>query len=79
MEWIERQDTAWTDESRKENGRVSCAVAWPEADGNWMEHTMHMGTNKEVFDAELEAVGQAIRTFAQRNQINRHYAIFSDS
>jgi hypothetical protein len=79
MEWTERQDTAWTDGCRQENGRVGCAVAWQEADGNWTGHTTHMGTNGEVFDAELEAIGQAMRTFTQRNQTNRHYTIFSDS
>jgi hypothetical protein len=79
MEWTEKQDTAWTDGSHQEHGRVGCAVAWQEANGNWTGHTTHMGTNKEVFDAELEAIGQAMRTFAQRNQTNRHYTIFSDS
>jgi ribonuclease HI len=39
----------------------------------------HMGTNKEIFDAELEAIGQAMRRFVQRNQTDRHYTIFSDS
>jgi hypothetical protein len=57
MEWTERQDTAWTDGSRQEDSPVGCAVAWQAVDGNWMGHTMHMSTNKEVFDAELEAIG----------------------
>jgi hypothetical protein len=39
----------------------------------------HMGRNKEVFDAELEAIGQAMQRFAQRNKTDRHYTIFSDS
>jgi ribonuclease HI len=38
-----------------------------------------MGTNKEVFDAELKTIGQAMRRFAQINQTDRHYTIFSDS
>jgi ribonuclease HI len=34
---------------------------------------------EEIFDAELEAIGQAMRRFAQRNKTDRHYTIFSDS
>jgi hypothetical protein len=57
MEWTERQDMAWTDGSRQENGRVGCAIAWQEVEGHWTGLTAHMGTNKEIFDAELEAIG----------------------
>jgi ribonuclease HI len=79
IEWTERQDTASTDGSRQENGQVGCAIAWQEVEGHWTGLTTHIGANKEIFDAELETIGQAIRRFAQRNQTDRHYNIFSDS
>jgi hypothetical protein len=52
---------AWKDGSRQENSQVGCAIAWQEVEGHWTGLTTHMGTNKEIFDAELEAIGQAMR------------------
>ncbi|KAI5785715.1 hypothetical protein FPQ18DRAFT_309156 [Pyronema domesticum] len=51
-EWTDREDTAWTDGSRLEDGRVGCSIAWQEEEG-WVGQTIHLGTNKEVYDAEL--------------------------
>ena len=38
-----------------------------------------MGRNKEVFDAEVFAVWQALRVLEQRNECDREYTIFMDS
>jgi hypothetical protein len=46
------EDTAWTDGSRLDDGRVGCSVVW-EAGGRWDGLSFHLGDNKEVFDAEL--------------------------
>ncbi|KAI5785453.1 hypothetical protein FPQ18DRAFT_309375 [Pyronema domesticum] len=80
-EWTDREDTAWTDESRLDDGRVGCSIVWQEeTEGNgWMGQTIHLGTNKEVYDAERFAIEQAMRRFIQRGQPNRYYMIFSDS
>ena len=39
----------------------------------------HLGNNKEVFDAETCAISKALRTFDQRLESGRRYAIFADS
>ena len=38
-----------------------------------------MGKNKEVFDAEVFAVGQALQVLNRRGEEGREYTIFSDS
>ena len=79
-EWLEeaQKDTVWTDGSRLESGAVGAAVAFKE-EGIWKGQGTYLGKNKEVFDAEVFATGQAIRTFSDRNEENRRYTIFSDS
>lgn len=36
-------------------------------------------TNKEVFDAEIFAIYQAIKAFDEEQESGREYAVFSDS
>ena len=38
-----------------------------------------MGKNKEVFDAELFAIGQALDELNARGERDRDYTVFSDS
>lgn len=61
LEWDETTSlTLWTDGSRLDEGRVGSGVAWKE--GN--EHvgkSYHLGIRKEVFDAELFAVMEAVK------------------
>jgi ribonuclease HI len=79
MPWTDRQDTVWTDGSRLEDGRVGCSMVWEEEEGRWNGQAFHLGTNKEVFDAELYAIFRAMVRFAQRKESHRHYTIFADA
>ena len=47
-----REDTIWTDGSRLDSGKVGAACVW-ETPSGWTGHRFHLGTNKEVFDAEV--------------------------
>ena len=79
-EWPERnqKDTIWTDRSRLENKRVGAAVAFKKED-SWKERGVYLGRNKEVFDAEVFAIGQALEELDRRNERGRTYTVFSDS
>ena len=58
--------------------RTGAAVAWKEGE-SWGGRSFHLGTNKEVFDAEVFAILQATKAFDQRNESNVGYTIFTDS
>ena len=45
----------------------------------WTGHRFHLGTNREVFDAEIFAIYQALCTLDERQENGRMYTIFSDS
>ena len=79
-EWpVESQeDTVWTDGSRLENKRVGAAIAF-RREGSWKEQGVYLGRNKEVFDAELFAIGQALEELNSRGERDKRYTIFSDS
>jgi ribonuclease HI len=47
--------------------------------GHWDGQAFNLGTNKEVFDAELNAIFRAMVRFAQRRESHRHYTIFADA
>ena len=47
--------------------------------GGWTGRRFQLGKNKEVFDAEVFAVWQALRALEQRSERNREYTIFVDS
>ena len=76
-EW-RAQGTIWTDVSRVDDGKVGAACAWQTEDG-WTGRLFHLGNNKEVFDAEIFAIYQALKVFEAREQAGRKYAVFSDS
>ena len=69
--------TIWTDGSRLDSGRVGAACAW-QTDEGWTGRRSHLG-DKEVFDAEVFAIYQALRAFEGRQQSGRKFTIFSDS
>ena len=45
----------------------------------WTGERFHLGRNKEVFDAGLYAIMQAMGVFLKRNGPGKSYTIFSDS
>ena len=53
------------------------ALQWQTSEG-WTGKRFHLGTNKEVFDAEVYAIYQALRIFEERGQSGKKYMIFSD-
>ena len=50
---------------------------WQTEEG-WTGRRFHLGTNKEVFDAEVYAIYQALSIFEERDQSGRKYTVFSD-
>ena len=44
----------------------------------WTGRRFHLGDNKEVFDAEVFAIYQALRIFEARQQSGEEYIVFSD-
>jgi hypothetical protein len=45
----------------------------------WQGQAFHLGTNKEVFDAELYAIFRAMVRFARRRESHREYTVFADA
>lgn len=56
VECPDQQDTSWTHRSQLEDGRVGCAVAWQEDQGDCKAQTIYLGRNKEVYDVESFAI-----------------------
>ena len=79
-EWSDsdQENTIWTDGSRLENGAVGAAVAFREG-GSWKRRGTYLGRNKEVFDAKVFAISQALEILNDREEENVQYTIFSDS
>ena len=71
-------NTLWTDGSRLQCGKVGAACAWTTPQG-WTGQHFHLGSNKEVFDAEVFAIYQSLRVIDQRQETGRNYTIFVDS
>ena len=78
QEWRDLGRTVWTDGSRLEDGRVGAAWAWWQ-EGEWRGDGSFLGTNKEVFDAEVYALLGAIRLLNDREETGADYTVFSDS
>ena len=47
---------------------AECVGRTREDPGGWTERRFHLGTNKEIFDAEVSAVYQALTVIDQRQQ-----------
>jgi ribonuclease HI len=71
----------WTDGSQLPGGHTGAAVVW-QAQGEFQAEEFYLGTNKEVFDAEVYAIYRALH-HAQRLHDSGHtltkVAIFSDA
>ena len=57
---------------------MGAACSWQTRD-EWKGRRSILGSNKEVFDAELFAIYQAMKVLEARDQTRRRYTIFSDS
>ena len=71
-------NTIWTDGSCLDDKRVGTAVVWQPPCG-WTGRRYHLGRNKEVFDAEVFCIYQALRLVDRRQESGRRYTIFVDS
>ena len=72
----------WTDRSKLENGRAGAAVCWKEKGlGLWKEKGVFLGKNKEILDAELWAISNALDIAAKKTPIAKDIPrkIFCDS
>ena len=58
--------------------QAGAACVW-ETPGGWTGHRYHLGSNKEVFDAEVFAVYRALSIIEQRQERGRQYTIIVDS
>ena len=76
-EWRCR-DTVWIDDSRLDSGDVEAACVRKTASG-WTGHRFHLGTNKEVFGADVYAVCCALCVLGRGQEGGRQYTILPDS
>jgi ribonuclease HI len=70
----------WTDGSRKEDEWVGCAVVWQEG-GRWNKRRVHLGRQKEAFDADMNAMSEAViieDDFCEKNEVTK-VTVFMDS
>ena len=72
------RDTTWTDGFRLDSGKVGAICAWRTRE-DWAGRRFHLGNSKEVFDAKVSAIYQALRIFRVRQESDRKYTVFSDS
>jgi ribonuclease HI len=79
LAWTDLEDTAWTDGSRLEDGRVGCSVVWKEEGRRWRSKAFYLGRNKEVFDAELRAIYEAVFRSSSGVTPGRRYTVFADA
>jgi len=70
----------WTDGSRKVDEWVGCAVVWKE-EGRWNKRRVHLGRQKEAFDAEMYAMSEAVKIADEigEKKEGRRVTIFTDS
>jgi len=69
----------WTDGSRKEDKWVGCAVVWKEE--RWNKRRVHLGRQKEAFDAEMYTMSEAVKIadeVCEQKEVRR-VTIFTDS
>ena len=69
----------WANGLRLDNGKVGAACAWRTPSANrWTGRRFHLGSNKEMFDAEVYAIYQALSIMDQRQESGRRYTLFVD-
>lgn len=65
-----------TDESKLHNGKVGAAVCWRDTRlGQWKDKTRFLGENKEILDAELWAILEALGIARKETPNARHTSI----
>jgi ribonuclease HI len=77
-----RENSIFTDGSQLESGNVGCAVAWRTSPMEWKTHKMHLENNKEIFDAELFAIAEALKLANRQligNKQTNTIQIYTDS
>jgi len=70
----------WTDGSRKEDEWVGCAVVWKKT-GRWNRRRVHLGPQKEAFEAEMYAMSKAVKiadAICEKKEVRR-VTFFTDS
>ena len=72
-----RENTVRTDGSRLESKRVGAAFVW-QSPGGWSGRCFHLGNNKEVFDAEVFAIYQALLWIEGHQGAGGRFTIFAD-
>jgi len=70
----------WTEGLRKEDEWVGCAVVWEE-EGRWKKRRVHLGRQKEAFDAEMYAMSEAMKIADEMagNKEVTSVTVFTDS
>jgi ribonuclease HI len=71
----------WTDGSQLPDGHTGAAVAW-NVDGRYDSQEFYLGTNKEVFDAEVLAICEALDIALRRQKdglLGDTLVIFTDA
>ena len=69
----------WTDGLRQDDEWVGCAVVWKEE--RWNKRRVHLGRQKEVFDAEMYAMSEAVKIADEicwKKEVKR-VMVFTDS
>jgi ribonuclease HI len=71
----------WSDGSRDQTGRAGTGIAWKAENGEWKERRIHLGQNKEVYDAELYGIAEAVSIAHRIVKKTGHtrIAVFSDA
>ena len=74
--------TIWTDGSKLSNGRCGASVCWKDMKSKqWRQKSVFLGKNKEILDAELWAISEALDTAIRETSTahNTLLTIFCDS
>lgn len=70
----------WTDGSKLDQGQVAAAVCWEEkSTTKWKEKSIFLGKNKEILDAELWVIFEALIIAEKMANSRASVTIFSDS
>lgn len=57
--------TLWCDGSKLDYGGTGAAVVWKQ-DSDWLTQKTTLGKNKEIFDAEIWGISEAVKVAEQK-------------